>query len=413
MTPRTKSDSRWLLHAILAIAGGSAAACVAPSRRPDAPAAVDVEWGALRSGLARSQAMFAASGRGRVAFLGGSITYNPGWREQVCAWLQQRWPGVAFDFVAAGIPSMGSTPGAFRLARDVLARGPVDLLFVEAAVNDSTNGRSDVEQVRAMEGIVRHARAANPAIDVVFLHFADPDKIAAYDRGEVPAVIRNHERVAVHYGVPSLDLAREVRDRIARGEFTWRDDFKDLHPSPFGQRLYAAAVERLLQAAWGDGAGDGDLLPVRPVPPPLDPACYQNGILLAPDAAAIGDGFERVASWHNDVGGGTRGGFADVPMLVGQQPGATCSLAFRGHAVGIFVAAGPDAGIVEYRVDDAPWQRRDLFTPWSANLHLPWLYLLAAGLPRGDHRLDLRIAPEHAPTSRGTACRIAWFAVDA
>ncbi|MFM1871400.1 MAG: hypothetical protein RL398_822, partial [Planctomycetota bacterium] len=161
---------------------------------PKGPAWVD-----LRCGLDRSHAAL-ARGVARVAFLGGSITHNPGWREQVGQWLTERYPATKFTFVNAGIPSMGSTPGAFRLARDVLAAPAfggerIDLLFVEAAVNDSTNVRMGFEQVRAMEGIVRAARLHSPDVDVVFLHFADPDKVAAYDRGTVPDVIQNHERV--------------------------------------------------------------------------------------------------------------------------------------------------------------------------------------------------------------------------
>lgn len=56
--------------------------------------------------------------------------------DAVTRYLQQRFPDTKFDFIAAGIPSLGSVPHAFRLETDVLARGPLDLLFVEAAVND-------------------------------------------------------------------------------------------------------------------------------------------------------------------------------------------------------------------------------------------------------------------------------------
>ena len=38
---------------------------------------------------------------------------------------KKRFPDTEFDFVAAGNPSMGSTPGAFRMRRDVFSRGPV------------------------------------------------------------------------------------------------------------------------------------------------------------------------------------------------------------------------------------------------------------------------------------------------
>ncbi len=83
----------------------------------------------LRGGLDNYRISFEQEKKGRVAFLGGSITYNPGWRDSICQYLQKRFPETHFEFIAAGIPSLGSTPGAFRLERDVLSKGKIDLLF--------------------------------------------------------------------------------------------------------------------------------------------------------------------------------------------------------------------------------------------------------------------------------------------
>ena len=85
----------------------------------------------------------------------------------VCDYLKQRFPGTEFEFINAGIPSTGSTPGAMRLVRDVLSKGMIDLLFEEAAVNDATNGISPKMQLRGMEGIVYHAIKSNPNMDIV------------------------------------------------------------------------------------------------------------------------------------------------------------------------------------------------------------------------------------------------------
>jgi sialidase-1 len=224
----------------------------------------------LRGGLHRSFTKFQTEKVGRVAFLGGSITQSKGWRDLVCVDLQKRFPETKFDFIAAGISSLGSTPGAFRFQRDVLANGPVDLLFEEAAVNDDTNGFSDIEQIRGMEGIVRHALRSNPKMDVVLLHFVDPGKMDEIRAGKTPAVIANHEKVAGRYDIPSIDLAREVTDRIDAGEFTWENDFKGLHPAPFGHELYARSIGRMLDAAWRNKPANGNIAN-RELPAPLDP----------------------------------------------------------------------------------------------------------------------------------------------
>ncbi len=342
----------------------------------------------LRDGLRNSLARFAAGGEARVAFLGGSITEGKGWRESVSEWLQKRFPKTKFDFVNAGISSTGSTPGAFRMGRDVLARGRVDLLFQEAAVNDATNGFGPREQIRGVEGIVRQARERNPAMDIVLLHFVDPEKMAAYRAGRTPEVIVSHERVAGHYGLASLDLAREVTERIDAGEFTWEKDFVNLHPSPFGQSVYHRSIVGMLEAGWREpGAG----VRVHAMPEPLDSNSYWRGRLVAPESLPTAAGWRVIPKWRPADGAATRAGFVDVPVMEGTTPGAILTVPFAGTAVGLFVAAGPDAGVVEFSIDGGAFREQRLATQWSPRLHIPWAYVLDGDLADGRHELRLRV----------------------
>lgn len=367
----------------------------------------------LRDGLTNSRIVFEQTKRGRVVFLGGSITNMKGWKERVAEDLKRRFPNTDFEFINAGIPSTGSTPGAFRLERDVFKNGRVDLLFEEAAVNDSTNGRSDKEQMRAMEGIVRHARKLNPNIDIVIMHFVDPEKMRSYNQGKTPRVIQNHEKVAAHYKLPSINLAFEVTERINRNEFTWKNDFKNLHPSPFGHALYSNTIARCFDAAWKQEAKSEKPTPY-PLPVKLNEFCYDSGKLVSPSKAIETKGFSLNPKWVNTVGGGTRPGFVNVPLLEGQRPGDSFQFEFNGTAVGLFNAAGPDAGMIEFKIDHGEWTKQDLYTKWSGGLHIPWLYVLAAELnPKEKHILHVRIAKENNSKSKGHACRIVHLAVNA
>ena len=65
--------------------------------------------------------------------------------------------------------------------------------------------------------------------------------------GEIPDVILNHERVANHYHLNSIDLASEVSSRMQSGEFEW-GKFGGTHPAPFGHRIYADAVSSLIDS---------------------------------------------------------------------------------------------------------------------------------------------------------------------
>jgi sialidase-1 len=241
-----------------------------------------------------------------------------------------------------------------------------------------------------MEGIVRHALLRQPEIDIVLLHFADPDKLSSYRSGKVPEVIASHERVAERYGVPSIDLAREVTERIAAGEFTWERDFKDLHPAPFGMAVYARSIERLFDAAWSVG-GQQPAERARVLPAALDEKSYYRGRIVDVGETVRGDGWRVEADWTPRDGVATRKGFVHVPVLLTETAGAECRWNFQGTAAGLFVAAGPDSGTVEYSIDGGAWRRQKLFTEWSAKLHIPWAYVLDGDLAPGAHELTMRL----------------------
>lgn len=363
-----------------------------------------------RGGLAASSGVFANEKKGRVAFLGGSITYNNGWRDSVSSYIRKRFPLTSFEFINAGIPSFGSLPDAFRAYNDVFSKGKIDLLFVEAAVNDRTNAYPETEQIRAMEGIVRQAKKTNPLIDIVFMYFVDPDKINDYNKGIVPAEIINHEKVAAHYNIPAVNLAKEVTERINNREFTWEGDFIDLHPSPFGQQIYYRSISELLQTCPDKGTEpelSSSVLPAR-----LDAYCYENGRLLEITKKNETEGWEYIADWKPSDGAGTRDGYVNIPMLIGSVPGKVLKFSFKGSGAGIAFTAGPDAGIIEYSIDGGEWKSKDLFTQWSRGLHLPWFLVLGDELKKGSHTLRIRMSSTRNAESTGTVCRIKYFFVN-
>ena len=363
------------------------------------------EYFELRDGLANCQLKFVLEKTGRIAFLGGSITAGGGWRDHTIRYLQEKFPDTKFDFISAGIGSMGSVPHAFRLERDVFSKGPVDLLFVEAAVNDSSNIPDHPEQMlRGMEGVVRHVRMVNPLTDIIHMHFVMPPHMDDYKKGNVPASIAQHEKVAVAYGNSTLNLALEVTDRIGAGEFSWDKDFRGLHPSPFGHQLYANSIARMLDVAFAKPPAAA----AKPhsMPAPLDAKNYARGRFGNIADARIIKGFTIDPAWKPADGKGTRAGFVNVPALVGTEPGAEFEFSFDGSAAGLFIAAGPDTGRVEYSIDGSDYRTIDTFTHWSTGLHLPWAVILDDNLQPGHHIAKVRIAAGHDAKGTGTALRV-------
>lgn len=369
----------------------------------------------LRGGLKNSQIKFTREKKGTVAFLGGSITYNKGWRNKVCEYLQKKFPETEFTFIAAGIPSEGTTSGAFRLVRDVLSKGEVDLLFEEAAVNDRSPAlrRNRVDRVRGMEGIVRHALNTNPTMDIVMMHFVDPKKMTDYRNGIVPLEIIDHESVAKHYEVPSINLAKEVTERIDAGEFSWEDDFKNLHPSPFGQEVYFHSMKIFLQSAYYGFVAEDDKITIKNIPEKLNEFAYDNGKFISFDKAKYKKGWEVDPSWEPQNKERVRRGYTKIPVLVSNGKKGFLKVEFEGTAFGIHALSGPDAGTVEYSVDGGEFKTFDQYTTNSYYQHLPRYFVLVSDLIPGEkHTIKIRMAENANEKSKGNACRILSFFVN-
>ena len=365
----------------------------------------------FRGSYNNSRLRFERDKKGTVAFLGGSITEMEGYRPMVCEGLKKRFPGTEFNFIAAGMSSTCSTTGAFRLASDVLDKGPIDLFFVEFAVNDDQDAHHTREEcIRGMEGIIRHIRQANPNVDIVMTFFVNEGMLKTLQDGKVPLTMEAHEAVAKHEAVSTIRLGREVADQITANKLTWKK-YGGVHPAPFGNAIAAGMIEELFDRAWAQPLA-ADAKPVaHKVPEPvLDPLNYSKGKFLPPSSARIVKGWELGVPDWNAIPGSKRARFNTVPALSATEPGAEAVLEFEGTTVGAFVVAGPDAGSVEASVDDGPAKVISIYHSYSAGLHYPRSVVFGTDLKPGKHVLKLRISGESE--KGGHAARILQFEVN-
>ena len=276
---------------------------------------------------------------------------------------------------------------------------------VTSPVHNMTRAGSYPSQTIA--GFVRQtliASTANPLTDIVHLHFVMPEHMADFNAGRVPTSVAQHERVAAAYGNPSLNLSLEVTDRINAGQFTWDDDFRNLHPSPFGHRLYADSIARMLDAAFANAVTDDEQPHVLPAL--IDRYTYVRGRLGQIVEARLLRGFQLDPAWSPGTKQGVRAGFVDVPALVGTEPGAEFEFTFDGTGAGLFITSGPDAGHLEYRIDEDEPRKIDTYTRWSNSLHLPWAVIVDDQLPSGRHTVRVRIAAAPGEDAARTALRV-------
>jgi len=366
-----------------------------------------------RGGLQNARIQFEQKRTGRVAFIGGSITQMEGYRPMVSNWLQSQFPKTKFEFINAGISSTDSQTGAFRLGDHVLARGRIDLLFIEFAVNDDQDARHSRRGcILGMEGIIRQARLRQPLCDLVVTHFVNPPMLKQIQSGQVPPSIEAHEDVLKHYNVSSVYLAREVADRIAAGKLTWAQ-YGGTHPKPAGNAVASELIGELLGRHWAkplpaNVTRGAVLLPAKP----LDVGSFFNGHFLSPGLAKRGDGW----SWHvpdwKKIPGSFRGTFAGLKLLCGGRASGGVSFEFEGRAVGAYVLAGPDAGMLEVSIDDGKLKPINLYHHYSRGLHYPRTVMFATDLAAGKHSIKLRLAKPPGDEAKGTAARILQFAIN-
>lgn len=377
--------------------------------RPD-PGAQALSHNVTPAGrLINSFHQFEQKKQGHVAFLGGSITEMNGYRPMLMEFLTQRFPETKFHFTNAGIASTCSTTGAFRLERDVLSQGPVDLLFVEFAVNDDQDAMHSREEcVRGMEGILRHLRTHSPSADIVVTFFVNPGMLEQLQQGETPLPIVEHQKVADRYNVPTIHLAREVAEQIDRQELTWKQ-FGGTHPAPYGNRIAVDLIEQLLTSQWNAG---GDPQP-HPLPKKLlDNFSYVSAHFVDLESATNREGWSiEVPDW-NSLPGGKRERFTNLQMLCATEPGASFQFIFEGTTAVAYVSAGPDAGQLEVSVDGRAVRLVDLYHHFSKGLHYPRSVTLATELPPGKHTLTVTLSAKKNPASQGTAARIMELGVN-
>ncbi len=344
-----------------------------------------------------------------MAFIGGSITEMNGYRPMVTAYLKKRFPKTKFKFTDAGISSTCSTTGAFRLEDHILKNGPIDLFFVEFAVNDDQDAaHAERDCLRGMEGLIRHTRAHNPFADIINTHFVNPGMLKQIQNGKEPMTMRVHERVAKVYNVSTIRLAHEVAQRIGEKTLTWKK-FGGTHPGPVGNRVCADMIEALLNSCWSKDLPASTQLSQHVLPKAIDKRSYSRGRFIDISKAKALKGFKiEVPQWKK-LPGNCRTRFKNEKLITASQVGDSLTLEFKGEGVGIYLLAGPDAGKVNISIDGKEAREFDLYHRYSRGLHYPRSIIFAAELSDGPHKLTLTVSENKNKQSKGHAVRILKF----
>jgi hypothetical protein len=248
----------------------------------------------IRGGIGNVAAKLKAGNTITVAFLGGPITFagtGRGYAAQIVQWLQLQHPAATIRVIHAGSVDGGSVFGAARFDRDISPHKP-DLLFVEFAADDV--GRED--RTWYAERIVHRAWTSNPTTDIVMLYAIEESQRADYAAGHLPPTAAAYEKIAEHYGIPSIGMGVDIISRIQANKARWGDFFYDAaRPTPMGHGAYANAVTTALRAMLADEsakvASPHELKnPIAGNQNPLRPTSRRATTMPAPPAMTDGSG---------------------------------------------------------------------------------------------------------------------------
>src|SRR6266404_9224344 len=316
-----------------------------------------------RGGLPNVLSKLRAGAPVRIAYLGGSITAQDGWRPKTLNWFRQEFPEPEVTEINAAIGGTGSDLGVFRLQHDVLQHKP-DLLFIEFAVND---GEAPPQQIfRGMEGIVRQTWRHDSTTDICFVYTLAGNMLETLQQGHFPKSASAMEKVAEHYGIPSIHMGVEVARLEKAGKLIFKGEKPKTEPEkaalggkilfstdavhPYtdsGHQLYLEAVVRSLARIEKAGTPGSHALPT-----PFVADNWEAAEMIPLSQAKLSPGWRRLHGPTNSLARSFGNRLPEV--WEAKEPGAFVSFKFRGTTARIYDLVGPDCGQLTIAVDDRP-----------------------------------------------------------
>ena len=205
---------------------------------------------------ARMEKALAKAAEGKeitVAYIGGSITEGLTAGADLCwarlsyNWLCEQYPEAKINYTNAGMSGTPSTLGLIRSDRDVIDKGQPDIVFIEFAVNDST----DLKSKQNYESLVRKMLKLSDETAVVLLFTVIKSGYTCEE---------HMSKVGEYYSLPMISLNNVLAPEFESGRMKWEDYSDDeSHPNEWGHELVAEMVENYFKKVMDimkDGTGD-------------------------------------------------------------------------------------------------------------------------------------------------------------
>ncbi|MDD7984395.1 SGNH/GDSL hydrolase family protein [Lentisphaera marina] len=346
-----------------------------------------------------------------IAYFGGSITAQLGYRVLSQKFLEKLYPEAKIKGIHAAIGGTGSDLGAFRVQRDVLRHKP-DLIVIEFAVNDTHKSPTNIHQT--FDGILRQVWKADPKTDILFVYTLAGRDLKNLQAGKFQRSASAMEDVADHYGIPSIHMGLEVARLTAQGKVVFKakkgkmsqvagkELNKDssevkavadkiifsgdgVHPyTDSGHGLYQASIAR----SWPAISAAGQVGP-HSLPDPLSKDHWGAAKTLPLSVATMTGNFEKLDMTR---GIGKRFSSRMDQLYKASSPTESITFSFKGQQVAFYDLVGPDCGQLSVTIDGKTRvvRRMDKYCSYHRLARL----VVAENLKDTVHTVTVQVHPE-------------------
>lgn len=312
-----------------------------------------------------------AGGSVTIGYLGGSLTMmKAGWRPIFHSWLNKRFPRFApHRALHVGRGGVGSASGAFFVQDEICGHDP-DLIFVDYAINDSYEFLTPPALLlAAIEGIVRNVKLRHPDCEICFIYMHHILRGA-----EIERAVKCYEKVAEHYGIPSIHAGRYFADLVSSGSWSYTGESAgevllrdECHPLPAGNQMLTDLISRSIE----DLKSYCDK-PI-PLPKPLGRTPLEGGRSLPVTPDMLRGPYQERR--------GHIGNFDGEVSWISLPSKSRLQVRLDGAVVGFYIVVGPNSGIIQathgakipsgtYSTDGATTKGYRLAYSWSHLRHL-------------------------------------------
>jgi hypothetical protein len=269
---------------------------------------------------------------------------------------------------------------------------------VEFAVNDG--GMDDEQSMKTFEAILRQLRTCESRPDICIVYTIAKDHLELWHQGELSPRAATQEKLAAHYNLPSVRMAKAIADQVCMQKQTWEQVMNDnVHPLDDGHALYASVLIAAMQNMFDAQVN------IFTLPSVMTSDQYQNAHMQALPKQA--DGWQWIDLEY-------KGGWECFNgLLMAEKPGTTLSLTFNGPLIGLYYQLGPETGNLHYQIDDGSEQLLEPFDKYAVDCTRPQYRILSDELEDAPHTLKLRVADTKDEHAKGTWARLAYLMVGA